>query len=78
MFAWYQNSQICIVHLAGTIKLQDMKLDVWFTRGWTLQELLAPKAVKFFTQSWKPLTAAPNDKSQMIDQASLFGKPSLT
>ncbi|KAF8232522.1 hypothetical protein L208DRAFT_1397346 [Tricholoma matsutake] len=27
MFAWYQNSQICIVHLAGTIKLQDMKLD---------------------------------------------------
>lgn len=24
----------------------------WFTRGWTLQELLAPKEVRFFSQSW--------------------------
>lgn len=25
----------------------------WFTRGWTLQELLAPKNVVFFSQNWK-------------------------
>lgn len=27
----------------------------WFTRGWTLQELLAPKNVVFFSQNWRPL-----------------------
>jgi hypothetical protein len=39
-----------------------MGLDPWFTRGWTLQELLAPKAIKFFSKLWSPLTAKPNDK----------------
>jgi hypothetical protein len=39
-----------------------MALEPWFTRGWTLQELLAPKVIKFFSESWKPLTAKPNDK----------------
>lgn len=27
----------------------------WFTRGWTLQELIAPKSVEFFSKSWEPL-----------------------
>jgi hypothetical protein len=39
-----------------------MPWDPWFTRGWTLQELLAPKAIKFFSQSWLPLTLKRNDK----------------
>jgi hypothetical protein len=26
----------------------------WFTRGWTLQELIAPKDLIFFDQSWSP------------------------
>ena len=28
--------------------------SVWFERGWTLQELLAPRAMLFFTQDWSP------------------------
>jgi len=39
-----------------------MAQDPWFTRGWTLQELLAPKVIKFFSRSWRPLTAKRNDK----------------
>ena len=62
MFSWYRNSKICIVHLSETIAPHSMGLDPWFTRGWTLQELLAPKAIKFFSKSWSPLTAKPNDK----------------
>lgn len=27
----------------------------WFTRGWTLQELIAPKSILVFTQDWKPI-----------------------
>ena len=56
MFNWYRNSKICIVHLANTTYLLDLRQDPWFTRGWTLQELLGPKRVKFFTKSWQHLT----------------------
>jgi hypothetical protein len=62
MFSWYRNSHICIVHLGKTTEVRNMPLDPWFTRGWTLQELLAPKAIKFFSQSWLPLTLKRNDK----------------
>jgi hypothetical protein len=27
----------------------------WFTRGWTLQELLAPVSVEFFSEDWEQL-----------------------
>ncbi|KAF3004797.1 hypothetical protein E8E13_003046 [Curvularia kusanoi] len=55
MYKWYEASQICYVYLADVhssddlIALQDSR---WFTRGWTLQELLAPLTVEFFTSSW--------------------------
>ena len=62
MFGWYRNSKICIVHLGQTNTPLNMLQETWFTRGWTLQELLAPKAIKFFSQSWRPITAKPNDK----------------
>ena len=64
MFNWYRTSNICIVHLADTTHLLDLEQDPWFTRGWTSQELLAPKSVKFFTKSWEPLThdSINNDK----------------
>ncbi|KAG2340322.1 hypothetical protein BDR05DRAFT_977423 [Suillus weaverae] len=48
MFKWYRNSSICIAYLAPTVRVADLEMDLWFTRGWTLQELLAPKRLKFF------------------------------
>ncbi|KAL0955773.1 hypothetical protein HGRIS_001988 [Hohenbuehelia grisea] len=61
MFKWYRNSEVCIVHLNQTTgKLsaaQDSAtVDEWFTRGWTLQELLGPRRIKFFDSGWHPLT----------------------
>ena len=69
MFNWYRNSKICIVHLANTIHLSDLRRDPWFTRGWTLQELLAPKRVKFFRKSWQHLTrhSIDNDKDSDLN-----------
>jgi hypothetical protein len=29
--------------------------SVWFSRGWTLQELIAPATVKFFSREWSPI-----------------------
>ncbi|KAG8823156.1 hypothetical protein FRC19_004527 [Serendipita sp. 401] len=62
MYAWYRDSHICIVHLSQTHLSWDMNNDAWFTRGWTLQELLAPKAIKFFSSSWQQMTLRENDK----------------
>lgn len=60
MFQWYKNSAICYAYLAdvpgpddpGSTKLEDSK---WFTRGWTLQELIAPAEVVFFGRAWNHL-----------------------
>jgi hypothetical protein len=62
MFRWYQNAARCYVYLSDvTIQSegQDRQPDLtwaatfresrWFTRGWTLQELIAPRLVDFFS-----------------------------
>jgi hypothetical protein len=63
MFRWYQNANKCYVFLSdveGKSSEEDGKLSSiwkaafrtsrWFTRGWTLQELLAPRSVEFFSK----------------------------
>ena len=55
MFAWYQNALICVVYLADAAYLEDFDKSDWFTRGWTLQELLAPPWVVFVNRDWTTL-----------------------
>ncbi|KAK4446998.1 heterokaryon incompatibility protein-domain-containing protein [Podospora aff. communis PSN243] len=57
MFRWYQNAGRCYVYLPDVTVLahesgwrQAFRNSRWFTRGWTLQELLAPRSVEFFTR----------------------------
>lgn len=35
-----------------TLRLEILKRARWFERGWTLQELLAPKSIDFYAQDW--------------------------
>ncbi|KAI0427891.1 heterokaryon incompatibility protein-domain-containing protein [Xylaria sp. FL1042] len=63
MFRWYQDAAICYAHLedvsddvTGDALLPALTRSRWFTRGWTLQELLAPREVVFFSQNWQKLT----------------------
>lgn len=64
MFRWYHQAHICIVHFAGASSISELDLegDEWFTRGWTLQELLAPKKIKFYGKDWQELSDKRNDK----------------
>ena len=62
MFRWYQNAVKCYVYLSDVStkkrKASDSSTEYawepafrsskWFTRGWTLQELVAPISVEFF------------------------------
>jgi len=52
MFGWYRRSALTIVHLADVSDHGALSNSVWFERGWTLQELLAPHSILFFTQDW--------------------------
>jgi hypothetical protein len=56
MFAWYESSKKCYVYLSDVREADSavqFPASKWFTRGWTLQELLAPKEVEFFDQDWE-------------------------
>jgi hypothetical protein len=55
MFNWYTRADICVAILSDVTVLDvDPKGEFgksrWFTRGWTLQELLAPPEVAFYNQ----------------------------
>ncbi|OTA90034.1 hypothetical protein M434DRAFT_50423, partial [Hypoxylon sp. CO27-5] len=67
MFAWYRGSDVCYAYLAdvGT-KTELLAKSRWFTRGWTLQELLAPSKVIFFDRCWKVL----GDKGELAAMIS--------
>lgn len=58
MFAWYLKSAVCIAFLEDVADGQggaqpNIRSSRWFTRGWTLQELIAPSHVEFYTVSWQ-------------------------
>jgi hypothetical protein len=56
MFRWYQEAAVCHVFLSdlpANVELQHaLRHCRWFTRGWTLQELIAPATVQFYDQAW--------------------------
>ena len=56
MFRWYQEASVCIAYLADVGPVGDgFEASRWFTRGWTLQELIAPRKVLFYGGDWAQL-----------------------
>jgi hypothetical protein len=61
MFQWYRDAQICYAYLSDVKSVRrgddsayfnSFERSRWFQRGWTLQELLAPRWVEFFDREW--------------------------
>ncbi|PMD44862.1 HET-domain-containing protein [Hyaloscypha variabilis F] len=62
MFRWYANAKVCYTYLVDVPSsgvdqngLVNFMSSRWFTRGWTLQELIAPANVVFYTREWTKL-----------------------
>ncbi|KAJ1324232.1 HET domain-containing protein [Microdochium nivale] len=67
MFAWYQGAQVCFAFLSDVQwtrvfqdsyskdVLESLRQSRWFSRGWTLQELLAPSEVVFLDRTWSKI-----------------------
>ncbi|KAL8894451.1 MAG: hypothetical protein Q9207_008500 [Kuettlingeria erythrocarpa] len=60
MYDWYRCSAICYVYLNDVpndyITLEEtLRQSRWFSRGWTLQELLAPYDLEFYNKRWRSI-----------------------
>lgn len=66
MYQWYQRAAYCVVHLEDQTRRANwpwsprvfqgmLKQSRWITRGWTLQELIAPRIVVFYDSNWHAL-----------------------
>ncbi|KAL2875711.1 hypothetical protein SGCOL_009022 [Colletotrichum sp. CLE4] len=64
MYSYYLLSRVCFVYLADVPplsssppmdRLPSLASSKWFTRGWTLQELIAPRRSIFYTSDWSRL-----------------------
>jgi hypothetical protein len=81
MFQWYRDAVVCYAWLADLSKEQasahqspssGIKDCRWFTRGWTLQELIAPRLVQFYDQEWD-FCGTKADLSDLITQITKIG-----
>ncbi|KAI0509007.1 HET-domain-containing protein [Xylaria bambusicola] len=83
MYAWYHDSAVCYAYLSDVGDFDragrgadEFRKSRWFTRGWTLQELLAPKEVIFFNANWESI-ANRNSLADIICRATMVHKGAL-
>lgn len=77
MFRWYELATVCYAHLfdfyGSTVRGQHNEVNFqrssWFTRAWTLQELLAPSHLVFFSSEWKDL-GTKSELSELVSKAT--------
>ncbi|KAF5654009.1 beta transducin [Fusarium sp. NRRL 25303] len=63
MFVYYQRSEVCYAYLADVptanqdreLLNSELRSSRWFTRGWTLQELIAPRHLVFYAADWSSI-----------------------
>jgi hypothetical protein len=55
MFRWYQEAAVCYAFLEDVQAIEELAGAKWFTRGWTLQELIAPKHLIFYNSGWQEI-----------------------
>ncbi|KAF2867129.1 kinesin light chain 1 [Massariosphaeria phaeospora] len=90
MFRWYQEATGCYVLLTDVLSAEPatdrvpgmpaweggFRRSRWFTRGWTLQELLAPRLVSFYSRDRTYLGDRYNLK-QLIHEITNIPCPAL-
>ncbi|KAI1171565.1 heterokaryon incompatibility protein-domain-containing protein [Nemania sp. FL0916] len=82
MYRWYSRAQVCYAYLedvawpAGSMLdhtavdhglRPSFKSSRWFSRGWTLQELIAPPAVVFYSTEWSKLGSRESLKDSLAE-----------
>jgi hypothetical protein len=78
MYRWYSTADVCFVYLSDVPSTGDPKAygsdfsrSRWFTRGWTLQELVAPSVVIFFGSDWKQIGSKSSLRKSIIETTGI-------
>lgn len=70
MFLWYSTAEVCYAYLSD-VTIDDFDAAFassrWHTRGWTLQELLAPEHLEFFDRDWRELGSKHTHANRISD-----------
>lgn len=70
MYRYYQSADVCYAYLAdistSVCESRDLSSSRWFTRGWTLQELIAPHKLIFISSSWQVI----GNRAEMAEHVS--------
>ncbi|KAL1860501.1 hypothetical protein Daus18300_009133 [Diaporthe australafricana] len=99
MYRWYRGALLCIVYLYDVKKNKNEDINImdshifdrlgqdkpseWFSRGWTLQELLAPRQMEFYDKEWVYIGTKKEMKTSIanitgIDEDYLTGNKDFT
>jgi hypothetical protein len=54
MYRWYYEAKVCYTYLSDVPSV-SFETSKWFTRGWTLQELIAPGDIVFYDSRWEQI-----------------------
>jgi hypothetical protein len=79
MYSYYRRAAACLIYLVdvpGRIstleeiisrpaQFQAIRSSRWLTRGWTLQELIAPSTRHFFAGDWSPIALVEDGQDLM-------------
>ncbi len=79
MFRYYSLAKVCYAYLKDVPTLyafrsrmdqpSPFETSIWHTRGWTLQELIAPRFVVFLSMTWEPL-GSKSDLAGNVEKAT--------
>ncbi|KAM7213228.1 HET domain containing protein [Rhypophila decipiens] len=73
MYRWYKEAAVCYAYISD-IPHRSLQDSRWFTRGWTLQELIAPEEVEFYDSDWNHVGSKMDSK--LLNQlSSITGIP---
>jgi hypothetical protein len=75
MFQWYESAAVCFVWLNDLSPDESFadgaRKSRWITRGWTLQELIAPSKVYFYDQTWKYRSAKVDSSHELAEMSGI-------
>jgi hypothetical protein len=92
MYSWYGNASVCYAYLEDVswppknqrcwtaAEKARFKGSRWFKRGWTLQELIAPRYLEFYSSNWSEIGTKKSlldlvEEATGIDRHALDGQP---
>jgi len=73
MYMWYEKAEVCFGYLSDVDRYspdaagqESFRNSAWFTRGWTLQELIAPKRLYFVSSDWLTIIGTRSELAGLI------------